>query len=392
MKHARSPSKSLRELMFTTTSVDNLPTGVEAFQPLLELHELETLIFDMSLEDFEDKTLGKWASAWPNLKTFELCSDGYFITLSGIIKLLQLCRDLKKLTLGFDASELYFIPEIPSTPSLCHYLKDWDISGTQVHQYTFNPVMDILRWVFLNLVDIKSRSDDVQDLPSEVLPHTLERVSRERPCQWWCGCFLALDGKYDRCILGIHIISYKGCHLQRLATWTRATFPSSFWISIFRPRTFQSGEKGKKKLNIIRMSSPLELKWNSPWNICHKVHGGKCSSPLPSKNKQGSLWCRWSRIVASSTVISFLIRATTQQSLLIQVTKDWWNDRLNTGSSYFTSLPIVPCWPQNSPAISFRQWFLSYRWKALPHLLKRFGAQVKSTMTRSWTQCLSFRS
>lgn len=184
MKHARSPSKSLRELMFTTTSVDNLPTGVEAFQPLLELHELGTLIFDMSLEDFEDKTLGKWASAWPNLKTFELCSDGYFITLSGIIKLLQLCRDLKKLTLGFDASELYFIPEIPSTPSLCHYLKDWDISGTQVHQYTFNPVMDILRWVFLNLVDIKSRSDDVQDLPSEVLPHTLERVSRERPCQW----------------------------------------------------------------------------------------------------------------------------------------------------------------------------------------------------------------
>lgn len=63
-------------------------------------------------------------------------------------------------------------------------LKDWDISGSQVSQYTLDPVMDILRWLFIDLEDIKSRSDDVEfDLPSEVLPHTLERVSRQRT-QW----------------------------------------------------------------------------------------------------------------------------------------------------------------------------------------------------------------
>ena len=181
MKHARSPSSSLRELMFAVTSIDFPPTGVEAFQPLLELHGLETLIFDMPLEDFEDETLSNWASAWPNLKTFELSSSEYFITLSGIIKFLQLCRDLKKLKLGFDANEWSFIPEMPPTPSLCHCLKDWDISGSQVSQYTLDPVMDILRWVFMDLEDIKSRSDDVEfDIPSEVLPHTLERVLQVR--------------------------------------------------------------------------------------------------------------------------------------------------------------------------------------------------------------------
>ena len=183
VKHARSPSTSLRELLITALPINVLPTGVKAFHPLLGLHGLETLIFIIPLEDFEDETLGDWASAWPNLKTFELTSSESFITLSGIIKLLQLCRGLKKLKLGFDASELYFIPEIPGppTPSLCHRLKDWDISRTQVSQYTLGPVMDILRWVFLDLESIKSCSADVEDLPSEVLPHTLKRISRERP-------------------------------------------------------------------------------------------------------------------------------------------------------------------------------------------------------------------
>jgi len=184
MNHARSPSTSLQKLSFIAGDIELLPTVVSGFQPLLELHGLETLIFNMPLEDFEDETLSDWASAWPNLKTFELSSSEYFITLSGIIKLLQLCRDLKKLKLGFDARELYLVPKIPPTPSLCHCLKDWDISGSQVSQYTLDPVMDILRWLFIDLEDIKSRSDDVEfDLPSEVLPHTLERVSRQRT--WW---------------------------------------------------------------------------------------------------------------------------------------------------------------------------------------------------------------
>jgi hypothetical protein len=182
MKHARSPSSSLRELMFAVTSIDFPPTGVEAFQPLLELRGLETLIFDIPLEDFEDETLGNWASAWPNLKTFELSSSEYFITLSGIIKLLQLCRDLKKLKLGFDASELYLIPEIPPTPPLSHGLKDWDIAESDVTRYTLERVIDILSWVFIDLEDVKSRSDDLEDLPSEVLPYTLKRISREREC------------------------------------------------------------------------------------------------------------------------------------------------------------------------------------------------------------------
>jgi hypothetical protein len=94
MKHARSPSSSLRELMFGVTSIDFLPTGVEAFQPLLQLHGLDTLIFDMPLKDFDDKTLGKWASAWPNLKTFELSSSEHLITLYGIIPTLSRSQEV----------------------------------------------------------------------------------------------------------------------------------------------------------------------------------------------------------------------------------------------------------------------------------------------------------
>jgi hypothetical protein len=182
VKHARSPSSTLRSFIFIgncSRCSDISPTGADAFQPLLALPQLETLVFNMHLDEFDDQSLIKWATAWSNLKIFKMKSsnrDPIMITLSGIKTLLQLCRNLKNLTLSFDASKLDLIPEIPSTtPSLCHGLKDWDISVSRVTPATLGPVMAVLSWVFLDVSDVKScmGSTDV----SEVLPQSLERIA-----------------------------------------------------------------------------------------------------------------------------------------------------------------------------------------------------------------------
>jgi len=179
VKHARSPSSSLRTLLFIRKSSEVfLPTEVEAFQPLLGLHGLEILVFDIPLSDFDDQTLIKWAKAWSNLKTLKVRpSQGNSITLSGVISLLQLCRDLKNLVLAFDATKLDLIPEIPPTPSLRHGLKDWDISGSQVTPDTLGPVIAVLSWVFLDMWDVKCRGQVADEAASEVLLHSLERMA-----------------------------------------------------------------------------------------------------------------------------------------------------------------------------------------------------------------------
>ncbi|KIM43882.1 hypothetical protein M413DRAFT_434933 [Hebeloma cylindrosporum] len=74
VKHACSPSSSLRSVSFIgRLSNDILPgrIDVEAFQPLLALRRLETLVIDIALEGFDDQTLIKWATAWSNLQTFK---------------------------------------------------------------------------------------------------------------------------------------------------------------------------------------------------------------------------------------------------------------------------------------------------------------------------------
>ena len=177
---------SLRTLSFTTWSreVSLIKyTEVNAFQPLLALHGLETLVLELHFYNLDDETLIKWANAWPNLKTFKvsMTSVKNLITLRGVKALLQHCRDLKTLTLSFDASELDSIPEIPSTPSLRHGLKDWDIAISLVTPDTLGPVIAILSWVFFDMWDVKSRSTaefDIELEDSEVLPHTLGRVAR----------------------------------------------------------------------------------------------------------------------------------------------------------------------------------------------------------------------
>jgi hypothetical protein len=177
VKHARSPSSSLRTLLFIGKSSKVLPTEVEAFQPLLGLHGLEILVFNIPLSGFDDQTLIKWANAWSNLKTFKVRSHGDSITMSGVITLLQLCRDLKNLALAFNATELDLIPEIPPTPSRRHGLKDWDISGSQVTPDTLGPVIAVLSWVFLDMWDVKCRSQVAGEVASEVLLHSLERIA-----------------------------------------------------------------------------------------------------------------------------------------------------------------------------------------------------------------------
>ena len=110
-----------------------------------------------------------------------LISVKNLITLCGVKALLQRCRDLKKLTLPFDTSVLDSIPEIPSTPSLRHGLREWDITGSLVTPDTLGPVIAILSWVFFDMWDVKSRSTTEFDMEledSEVLPHTLGRVAR----------------------------------------------------------------------------------------------------------------------------------------------------------------------------------------------------------------------
>ena len=93
---------------------------------------------------------------------------------------LQLCRDLKNLALEFDApTKLDFIPEIPPTPPLRHGLKDWDISGSQVTPNTLGPVIAVLSWVFLDMWDVKCRSQVEGEAAraSEGLLHSLERIA-----------------------------------------------------------------------------------------------------------------------------------------------------------------------------------------------------------------------
>lgn len=176
-KHPRSPLSSLRTLSFISRTSDFLPT--EAFQLLLTLGGLETLVFDRLLYIFDDSTLIKWANAWSNLKTFEVTSRKHFVTLHGVVTLLQLCRDLKYLTLSFDASKLDLIPEIPTTPCLRHGLKNWDISVSQVTPDTLGPVMAVLNWVFLDMRHVKSRRWQIGPSASELLPQSLERIAAE---------------------------------------------------------------------------------------------------------------------------------------------------------------------------------------------------------------------
>ena len=98
------------------------------------------------------------------------------ITLSGIKTLLQLCRNLKNLTLSFNASELDLVPEVPTTPSLCHGLKDWDISVSRVTPATLGPVMAVLSWMFLDMWSVNSRRRQMDSTDaSEVLPQSVER-------------------------------------------------------------------------------------------------------------------------------------------------------------------------------------------------------------------------
>ena len=179
--HARSPSSTLRTFSFIGGSSDVLPTEVEAFQPLFALRGLETLVFDLPLIGFDDQTLIKWARAWPNLKIFRVgasSEDDSMITLFGVRELLQLRPDLKSLTLPFHATELDSVPEIPTTPSLHHGLKDWDIANSQVNSSTLSPVLAILNWVFLDMWRVKSRRFEMaDDAVSEVLPHSLVQVA-----------------------------------------------------------------------------------------------------------------------------------------------------------------------------------------------------------------------
>ena len=188
-KHARSPSSTLRTLLFISNSSAVSSTEVEAFQPLLALRGLETLVFDIPLNGFDDSTLIKWARTWSNLKTFrvepssEVYGEDSTITLFGVRELFQLCPDLKSLTLSFDASELHLVPEIPTTPSLRHGLKDWDIDVSEVTSATLDPVLAVLNWVFLDMWDVRARRFNLAySIASEALPHSLGRVAaKERP-------------------------------------------------------------------------------------------------------------------------------------------------------------------------------------------------------------------
>ena len=81
-----------------------------------------------------------------------------------------------------DATKLDLIPEIPSTLSLRHSPKDWDISGPQVTPDTLGPVIAILSWVFLDMWDVKYRSQVVageaaSDLSAIALSRTNNRYS-----------------------------------------------------------------------------------------------------------------------------------------------------------------------------------------------------------------------
>ena len=81
-----------------------------------------------------------------------------------------------------NATKLDLIPEIPSTLSLHHSLKDWDISGPQVTPDTLGPVIAILSWVFLDMWDVKYRSQVVagkaaSDLSAIALSRTNNRYS-----------------------------------------------------------------------------------------------------------------------------------------------------------------------------------------------------------------------
>ena len=178
--HARSPLSTLRTLLFISKSYFS-STEVEAFQPLLALRGLETLVFDIPLIGFGDQILIKWARAWSNLKTFRVefsSGDDSPITLFGMRELFQCCPDLKSLTLSFDATELDSVPEIPMTPSLHHGLKDWDITYSQVNPATVGPVLAILNWVFLDMWHVKSRRFGMaNNADSEVLPHSVEQVA-----------------------------------------------------------------------------------------------------------------------------------------------------------------------------------------------------------------------
>lgn len=149
----------------------------DAFHQLLALHGLETSV--LNVRDFNDETLIKWASASANFKNFKalVTSVKNLITLGGVKTLLQRCRDLKKLSLCFDASELDLIPKIPPTPSPRHGLKGWDIAVSLVTPDALGPVIAILSWVFLDIRDVKSCNDQMKLKLSEVLvlPHTLKR-------------------------------------------------------------------------------------------------------------------------------------------------------------------------------------------------------------------------
>jgi hypothetical protein len=76
-----------------------------------------------------------------------------------------------------DATKLDSIPEIPPTPSLRHGLKHWDISGSQVTPDTLGPVIAVLIEVFLDMWDVKCRSQVAGEVASEVLLHSLERIA-----------------------------------------------------------------------------------------------------------------------------------------------------------------------------------------------------------------------
>jgi len=178
--HARSPSNTLRTLSFINKS-DVSSIEVESLQPLLALRGLETLVFDIPLIEFNDHTLIKWARAWSNLKTFKVeasSGDDIMITLFGVKMLFQLCPDLKNLSLAFIATELDSVPEIPLAPPLCHGLEDWNVAVSQVTPATLGPVLAILNWVFLDMLDVKSRRSKMADnAVSELLPRSLERVT-----------------------------------------------------------------------------------------------------------------------------------------------------------------------------------------------------------------------
>ena len=137
VKHARSPSI-------------RLPTDVFIYWPKVlrrfphrrwsiptTLDPAWTGDFGIQCE-FNDQTLIKWAKAWSNLKISKrrLYHDNPVRDKDTPLAeaLPQLCRNLKNLTLSFDASKLDLIPEILTMPRLGHGLKggdDWDISVSQ---------------------------------------------------------------------------------------------------------------------------------------------------------------------------------------------------------------------------------------------------------------------